>query len=124
MRIDRGIELVSIADVPANSGLGSSGAFTVSLLNVLHAYKGETPSREQLAEEAAHLEIDVLQEPVGRQDPVHLRVGRPHGADVHPRWKGPRRAGRRPTRRWSPRSSRASSSSTRAWYALPRSSWV
>jgi D-glycero-alpha-D-manno-heptose-7-phosphate kinase len=66
--VHRGIELVSIADVPANSGLGSSGAFTVALLNVLHAYKGESVSAAQLAEEACHLEIDVLREPIGKQD--------------------------------------------------------
>jgi D-glycero-alpha-D-manno-heptose-7-phosphate kinase len=66
--IDQGIELVSIADLPANTGLGSSSAFTVALLNALHAYKREFVSSRQLAEEACHLEIDVLREPVGKQD--------------------------------------------------------
>ncbi len=66
--IDKGIELHSAADVPANSGLGSSSSFTVALLNALHAYKKEFVSRKQLAEEACHLEIDVLGEPIGKQD--------------------------------------------------------
>jgi D-glycero-alpha-D-manno-heptose-7-phosphate kinase len=65
---NNGIELVSIADVPANCGLGSSSSFTVSLLNALHAYKREFISQKQLAEEACHIEIDVLGEPIGKQD--------------------------------------------------------
>lgn len=68
VNIDRGIELVSVADVPANCGLGTSSSFTVSLLNGLHAYKGEFVTQKQLAEEACHIEIDVLQEPIGKQD--------------------------------------------------------
>lgn len=67
-RIEHGIELVSVADLPANTGLGSSGAFTVALLNALHAYKREFVSSRELAEEACHVEIDRLREPVGRQD--------------------------------------------------------
>lgn len=66
--IGRGIELVSIADVPANCGLGSSSAFTVALLNALHAYKREFVGQKQLAEEACYLEMDVLGEPIGKQD--------------------------------------------------------
>lgn len=66
--VTEGIELVSIADLPANSGLGSSSTFTVALLNALHAYKREFVSSRQLAEEACTLEIDRLHEPVGRQD--------------------------------------------------------
>ncbi len=66
--IDSGIELVSIADVPANCGLGTSSSFTVSLLNALHAYKREFVSQKQLAEEACHIEIDALHEPIGKQD--------------------------------------------------------
>jgi D-glycero-alpha-D-manno-heptose-7-phosphate kinase len=66
--IDSSIELVSVADLPANSGLGSSSTFTVALLNALHAYKREFVSSRQLAEEACHIEIDRLKEPVGRQD--------------------------------------------------------
>jgi D-glycero-alpha-D-manno-heptose-7-phosphate kinase len=66
--IDGGIELVSIADVPANCGLGTSSSFTVSLLNALHAYKRDFVTQKQLAEEACHIEIDVLREPIGKQD--------------------------------------------------------
>ena len=68
MNLNNGTELVSIADVPANCGLGSSSSFTVSLLNALHAYKREFVSQKQLAEEACHIEIDVLGEPIGKQD--------------------------------------------------------
>jgi len=62
------IELVSIADLPANSGLGSSSAFTVALLNALHAYRREFVGTEQLAREACQIEIDILKEPIGKQD--------------------------------------------------------
>lgn len=67
-KIDKGIELQSFADVPANSGLGSSGTFTVALLNALHTYNREFVPTEQLAEEASHVEIDILKEPIGKQD--------------------------------------------------------
>ena len=66
--IIRGIEIASIADVHAGAGLGSSGSFTVGLLNALYAYKGILKSAEELAQEACHIEIDILQEPIGKQD--------------------------------------------------------
>lgn len=66
--IDHSIEITSIADLPANSGLGSSSTFTVALLDVLHAFKREVASARQLAEEACTIEIDRLGEPIGRQD--------------------------------------------------------
>jgi len=66
--LDRALELQSFADVPANSGLGSSSAFTVALLNALHAFKREYLSTEQLAQAACHIEIEVLKEPIGKQD--------------------------------------------------------
>ena len=53
--------------MPANSGLGSSGTFTVALLNALHAYKHEFVAIRQLAE-ACHVEIDIPKEPIGKQD--------------------------------------------------------
>jgi D-glycero-alpha-D-manno-heptose-7-phosphate kinase len=68
LQIEGGIELVSIADVPSNCGLGTSSSFTVSLLNALHAYKREFVTQRQLAEEACHIEIEVLGEPIGKQD--------------------------------------------------------
>lgn len=66
--VKKGIELVSVADVPSNSGLGSSSSFTVALLNALHAFKREFVSSEQLADEACRIEIEILKEPIGKQD--------------------------------------------------------
>ena len=66
--VTRGIELTSVADVPANCGLGSSSAFTVALLNALHAYRRDFCSSRSLAEEACKLEIERLGEPIGKQD--------------------------------------------------------
>lgn len=66
--LDGGIEIVSIADVPANTGLGSSSSFTVGLLNALHAYKREHPPPQALAEEAYHIEVEILGAPIGKQD--------------------------------------------------------
>ena len=66
--ISKAIELTSVADVPANSGLGSSSSFTVALLNALHTYKREFVSSRQLAEEACELEMIRLGEPIGKQD--------------------------------------------------------
>ena len=62
------LELVSLADIPAGTGLGSSGTFTVGLLRALHALKREHVATADLAEEACHLEIDRLHRPVGKQD--------------------------------------------------------
>lgn len=66
--IPPGLEMVSIADVPAGTGLGSSGAFTVGLLRALYAFKREPTTQTALAEQSAHIEIDLLGEPVGKQD--------------------------------------------------------
>jgi len=66
--ISDSIELSSVADLPANSGLGSSSSFTVALLNALHTYKREFVSSARLAEEACSIEIDRLGEPIGKQD--------------------------------------------------------
>jgi D-glycero-alpha-D-manno-heptose-7-phosphate kinase len=66
--ITRGIEVVSMADVHAGAGLGSSGSFIVGLLNALYAYKGILKTSEELAREACQIEIDILGEPVGKQD--------------------------------------------------------
>ncbi len=62
------MELHSLADVPSNTGLGSSSSFTVALINGLHAFKREFVGTEQLAHEACHIEIDILKEPIGKQD--------------------------------------------------------
>ncbi len=66
--ITRGIEMTSVSDVPPNSGLGSSSTFAVALLNALHTFKQEYVSSQQLAEEACRIEIDILKEPIGKQD--------------------------------------------------------
>jgi D-glycero-alpha-D-manno-heptose-7-phosphate kinase len=63
-----GLELVSLADIPSGTGLGSSGAFTVGLLRAVHAFKREHITAGALAEEAAEIEIEELAEPVGKQD--------------------------------------------------------
>jgi D-glycero-alpha-D-manno-heptose-7-phosphate kinase len=63
-----GLELQSLAELPSNSGLGSSSSFTVALLNGLHAFRREYVPIEQLAEEACKIEIDILKEPIGKQD--------------------------------------------------------
>jgi len=62
------IEIVSMADVPAGTGLGSSGVFTVGLLRALHAYQRKYVDPMLVAEEACKIEIDILREPVGKQD--------------------------------------------------------
>jgi D-glycero-alpha-D-manno-heptose-7-phosphate kinase len=66
--IASGIEMVSLADIPSGTGLGSSGAFTVGLLRAIYALKREHVTAGALAEEAAYIEIQVLGEPVGKQD--------------------------------------------------------
>ena len=66
--IKPGFELSSLADIPGRSGMGTSGSFTVALLNALHVYKKEFVSHKQLAEEACHIEIEILKEPIGKQD--------------------------------------------------------
>jgi len=62
------IEMVSMADIPAGTGLGSSGAFNVGLLRSIYAFKREHITTQALAEEACHIELNLLQEPIGKQD--------------------------------------------------------
>src|SRR4029077_780255 len=64
----RGLEIASMADIPAGTGLGSSGSFTTALLKALHAYKKNLVHPHELAEQACHVEIDILKEPIGKQD--------------------------------------------------------
>lgn len=66
--ITKGVEIVSIADIPAGTGLGSSSSFTVGLLSALYAYKGILKSAEELARDACEIEIDMVGEPIGKQD--------------------------------------------------------
>ena len=67
-RVRPGIEIVSVADIPAGTGLGSSGSFTVGLLRAIYALQHEHRSIQALAEEACHIEIERLADPVGKQD--------------------------------------------------------
>ena len=62
------LELTSMADIPAGTGLGSSGSFSTALLKALHTHKKGLMHPRELAEQACHIEIDVLQEPIGKQD--------------------------------------------------------
>jgi len=68
LQIDDRIYISTIADAPAMSGLGSSSAFCVGLLNALYKYKGINISPGKLAEEAAYIELKVLKRPMGKQD--------------------------------------------------------
>ncbi|MDG6903054.1 MAG: hypothetical protein JRM80_14000 [Nitrososphaerota archaeon] len=66
--IKQGIEIVSVADAPASTGLGSSGSFCVGLLRALHAYLREEKTSQYVAEEACSISINRLKEPSGKQD--------------------------------------------------------
>ena len=70
-----GVEILSLADVPGGSGMGTSGCFTVGLLNALHRLKGERPSQVELAEEACKIEIEILGEPIGKHDQYVTALG-------------------------------------------------
>ena len=67
-KLDPYIEMVSMADIPAGTGLGSSGSFNVGLLRAIYAFKREHVTPQALAEEACKIEIDLLKEPSGKQD--------------------------------------------------------
>lgn len=69
------LEICSMADIPAGTGLGSSSTFTTALLKALHEYKGEFIGRRQLAEEACEIEIKRLGEPIGKQDQYAAAYG-------------------------------------------------
>ena len=71
----RSLELTSMADIPGGTGLGSSGSFTTALLKVLHTANKHLISPAELAEQACHIEIDRLGEPVGKQDQYIAAVG-------------------------------------------------
>jgi D-glycero-alpha-D-manno-heptose-7-phosphate kinase len=74
--VTKGVEITSIADIPSKgSGLGSSSAFTVGLLNALYAYKGEVRGPAALAEDACRIEIGILGEPIGKQDQYAAAFG-------------------------------------------------
>jgi D-glycero-alpha-D-manno-heptose-7-phosphate kinase len=75
-KIDSGLEIVSLADIPASgTGLGSSSSFTVGLLKALYSYQSVKKSNEDLAREACIIEIDKCAEPIGKQDQYAAACG-------------------------------------------------
>ncbi|MDC0951321.1 hypothetical protein OAR81_01115 [Candidatus Pelagibacter sp.] len=67
-KIDYPIEITTFADIPANTGLGSSSAFAVGLVNALFALEGKLASKYEIASIAAKIEVDILQRKIGKQD--------------------------------------------------------
>jgi D-glycero-alpha-D-manno-heptose-7-phosphate kinase len=83
--IEGGIEITSVADIPARgTGLGSSSSFTVGLLNALHAYAGRHANATRLAEESCAVEIDRCGEPIGKQDQYAAAFGGFNFIRFHP----------------------------------------
>lgn len=66
--VDRGLEIASIGDLPAGTGMGTSGSYTVGLLNALHHLEKNAVPVHVLAEEAVHINMDILKDPSGKQD--------------------------------------------------------
>lgn len=75
LKIEDGVEIHYVNDLPARTGLGSSSAATVGLLHALHAFKGELVSQDQLAQEAVHIEQEMIKERVGSQDQYACALG-------------------------------------------------
>lgn len=73
--IKNAVELSFIADIPAGTGMGTSGSFLVSMLKSLHAFKKEEATAQQIAEEACDIEINKLGNPVGKQDQYMAAYG-------------------------------------------------
>jgi len=69
------LEISSMADIPSGTGLGSSGSFTTALLKSLHTYKKNIVSQKLIAEQACKIEIEKLQEPIGKQDQYISAIG-------------------------------------------------
>src|ERR1700761_7558044 len=62
------VEITTLADIPAGTGLGSSGSFTTALLKALHTHRRKAVHFQELAQQACHIEMERLREPIGRQD--------------------------------------------------------
>jgi D-glycero-alpha-D-manno-heptose-7-phosphate kinase len=75
VEIDEPLEITTIGDVPAGTGMGSSSSLTVGLLAALHGYRHRVVSPRQIAEQACRIEIDVLGKPIGRQDQYAAAFG-------------------------------------------------
>jgi D-glycero-alpha-D-manno-heptose-7-phosphate kinase len=73
--VTKNVEIVSVSDVPSNSGLGTSSAFTVSLLNALYTFRKEQSSKSSLAKDACDIEIGILKDPIGKQDQYSSAYG-------------------------------------------------
>ena len=69
------VEITTLADIPAGTGLGSSGSFTTALLKALYTHRKRHMLQEELAEMACHIEIDRLGEPIGKQDQYIAAIG-------------------------------------------------
>ena len=75
LKIKRGLEIVHTADLPAQSGLGSSSTFTVGMLHALHSLQNYMPTKRELALQAIHIEQEKIGEAVGSQDQVAASFG-------------------------------------------------
>ena len=75
LNISGSVDIDSVSDIPAGTGLGSSGSFTTALLQALHLFKRETITKRELAEEAFHIEHDILKQHCGRQDQYIAAIG-------------------------------------------------
>ena len=90
--ISEPLEITTIGDVPAGTGMGSSSTLTVGLLHAMYAYRGRMVSLERLAEEACLIELEILGKPIGRQDQYAAALGginfirfhSDHSVDVEP----------------------------------------
>lgn len=82
--IASGIEIVSVADIPAGTGLGSSSSYLVGLLNGLHALLQDQATPQRLAEEACHIELEILKKPIGKQDQYMAAFGGLTALDIKP----------------------------------------
>ncbi|MGY3494943.1 GHMP family kinase ATP-binding protein [Bradyrhizobium sp. USDA 4502] len=85
LKIDGGVEITTIADVPSRgTGLGSSSSFTVGLLNVLYAFRGSYASAGTLGAQSCEVEIDLCGEPIGKQDQYAAAFGGMNLIEFHP----------------------------------------
>ncbi len=82
--VTSGIEIVSIADIPAGTGLGSSSSYLVGLLNALHTLLQDQATPQKLAEEACRIELEVLRKPIGKQDQYMAAFGGLTTLDIDP----------------------------------------
>lgn len=73
--IEKGLEIGSFANLPAKTGLGSSSSFSVALIKGLHAYQGKKINKKEAAEAACRLEIELVKEPIGKQDQYAAAFG-------------------------------------------------